>query len=110
MTLRSSGSGTTAAPRCRRRPPTVARDRPNTARGFPAARSANSPTRRHGIRTTLGAMDEPFTVDRVAWQREKAQHHYVGTLSASGEGVRLAGHDPFTGIRIGLRIPVEEIA
>ena len=51
-----------------------------------------------------------MTVDRIAWQRENAHSHYVGTLSASGDGIRLAGRDPTTGIRIGLRIPVEEIA
>jgi hypothetical protein len=53
-------------------------------------------------------MDETFTVDRVAWQRENAHSHYVGTLSASEDGIRLAGRDPTTGIRIGLRIPVAE--
>ena len=46
---------------------------------------------------------------RIAWRRRNVPHHYVGTLTSSEKGIRLAGRDPATGIEVALSIPFEEV-
>jgi hypothetical protein len=46
---------------------------------------------------------------RVAWRRETASRHYVGTLWGSGTEIRLTGHEPATGISAELTIPLEDV-
>jgi hypothetical protein len=45
----------------------------------------------------------------IVWRRQGAPHTYVGTLFLSGDGIRLVGRDPTTGIELSLSIPLEEI-
>src|SRR4051812_30979680 len=54
-------------------------------------------------------MTETSITRRAAWRRENATHHYTGSLTASRDGLRLAGRDAATGIGVTLTIPAEEI-
>ena len=60
-----------------------------------------------GARVRL--VDDALISERVAWRRENARHHYVGSLWASPHGIRLVGRDPVTGIEVALSIPRGEI-
>lgn len=63
-----------------------------------------------GTRTArVSGVDDVLISERVAWSRESARHHYVGSLWASPRGIRLGGRDPITGIEVLLSIPREEI-
>jgi hypothetical protein len=46
---------------------------------------------------------------RVAWRRKHALRHYVGYVTVTEDGVRLAGHEQATGIDIALTIPYDAI-
>jgi hypothetical protein len=46
---------------------------------------------------------------RVAWRREHALRHYVGYVTVTEDGVRLAGREHLTGIDISLSIPYHAI-
>jgi hypothetical protein len=46
---------------------------------------------------------------RVAWRREHALSHYVGYVTVTEDGVRLAGREHATGIDIALSIPYNAI-
>jgi hypothetical protein len=46
---------------------------------------------------------------RVAWRRSRAPQHYVGYVTVTEEGVRLAGTEHHTGIDVALRIPYSAI-
>jgi hypothetical protein len=46
---------------------------------------------------------------RVAWRRQHALRHYVGYVTVTEDGVRLAGHEDATGIDIALSIPYDAI-
>jgi hypothetical protein len=47
--------------------------------------------------------------ERIVWRRQGVRHHYVGTLSAGEEGIRLTGRDAVVGIDVALSIPSCEI-
>jgi hypothetical protein len=49
----------------------------------------------------LGVLD----ARRVAWRRQHAQRHYVGYVTVTENGVRLAGREEATGIDVSLSIP-----
>jgi hypothetical protein len=55
------------------------------------------------------AMDDTLICQKGAWRRENAKHHYTGSISASPDGLRLAGRDQVTGIQVTLSIPSAEI-
>jgi len=42
---------------------------------------------------------------QVAWRRQHAQRHYVGYVTVTEHGVRLAGREQATGIDVSLSIP-----
>jgi hypothetical protein len=46
---------------------------------------------------------------RVAWRRSHAPQHYVGYVTVTEDGVRLAGTEHHTGIDVALRIPYSAI-
>jgi hypothetical protein len=46
---------------------------------------------------------------RVAWRRQHALRHYVGYVTVTEKGVRLAGHEDATGIDIALSVPYDAI-
>ena len=46
---------------------------------------------------------------RVVWRRQGVRRHYVGTLSAAEEAVRLTGRDTQIGVELALSIPLAEI-
>jgi hypothetical protein len=46
---------------------------------------------------------------KIVWRRHGVRHHYVGTLSAGEEGIRLTGRDPVVGVEVALSIPLCEI-
>jgi hypothetical protein len=47
--------------------------------------------------------------ERVAWRRKGVEHHYVGALTARGDGIVLTGREPATGIEVVLTIPFSEV-
>ena len=47
--------------------------------------------------------------EKIAWRRNGVRRHYVGTLSAGDEGIRLTGRDPVSGVEVALSIPLSEI-
>ncbi len=49
----------------------------------------------------LGVLD----TRQVAWRRQHAQRHYVGYVTVTEHGVRLAGREEATGIDVSLSIP-----
>jgi hypothetical protein len=49
----------------------------------------------------LGVLD----TRQVAWRRQHAQRHYVGYVTVTEHGVRLAGREELTGIDVSLSIP-----
>jgi hypothetical protein len=49
----------------------------------------------------LGARD----TRQVAWKRRYAQQHYLGYVTVSESGIRLAGHEQASGIDAALTIP-----
>jgi hypothetical protein len=46
---------------------------------------------------------------RVAWRRQHASQHYVGYVTVTDDGVRLAGREHATGIDVSLSIPHDAI-
>jgi hypothetical protein len=54
-------------------------------------------------------MDDTVLLSKAAWRRESATHHYMGCVSGSRDGLRLAGRDAVTGIEVTLLIPAKEI-
>jgi hypothetical protein len=46
---------------------------------------------------------------RIVWRRQGVRHHYVGTLSAGEEGIRLTGRDPKVRVEVAFSIPLGEI-
>jgi hypothetical protein len=42
---------------------------------------------------------------QVAWRRQHAQRHYVGYVTVTEDGIRLAGREKATGIDVSLSIP-----
>jgi hypothetical protein len=55
-----------------------------------------------------GAMNE-LLAERIAWRRKGVEHHYVGALTARGDGIVLTGREPATGIEVVLTIPFSEV-
>ncbi|MGZ4461249.1 MAG: hypothetical protein ACXVZP_00285 [Gaiellaceae bacterium] len=47
--------------------------------------------------------------ERVIWQRTGAARRFVGTLARTGDRLRLAGHDPYTGAEALLFLPAAEL-
>lgn len=47
---------------------------------------------------------------QVAWRRAHALRHYVGYVTVSEDGIRLAGRESATGIDIALSIPYDAIS
>jgi hypothetical protein len=47
--------------------------------------------------------------DRIVWRRQGVRHHYVGTLSAGEEGIRLTGRDAVVRVEVALSIPLREV-
>jgi hypothetical protein len=58
--------------------------------------------------TTVRGMRRSLA-ERIVWRREGVRHHYVGTLSAGEEGIRLIGRDAVVGVDVALSIPLCEI-
>jgi hypothetical protein len=46
---------------------------------------------------------------RVTWRRQHASQHYVGYVTVTDGGVRLAGREHATGIDVSLSIPYDAI-
>ena len=46
---------------------------------------------------------------RVTWRRQHASQHYLGYVTVTDHGVRLAGREHATGIDVSLSIPHEAI-
>jgi hypothetical protein len=46
---------------------------------------------------------------RVAWRRQHAPQHYVGYVTVTDDGVRLAGTEHHTGIDVAMSIPYRAI-
>ncbi len=53
---------------------------------------------------------ETTLAERIAWRRHGVRRHYLGTLAAGDDGIRLTGSDPVTGVEVVLSIPLAEIA
>jgi hypothetical protein len=53
-------------------------------------------------------MRETFA-ERIAWCRHGVRRHFVGTLRADREGIRLTGRDPASGVDVALSIPLIEV-
>jgi hypothetical protein len=47
---------------------------------------------------------------RVTWRRQHASQHYVGYVTVTDGGVRLAGREHTTGIDVSLSIPHDAIS
>jgi hypothetical protein len=48
-------------------------------------------------------------VEKIAWRRNGVREQFVGRLRAAGEGIRLAGRDPVSGVQVALSIPPDEL-
>jgi hypothetical protein len=46
---------------------------------------------------------------RVTWRRQHASQHYLGYVTVTDQGVRLAGREHETGIDVSLSIPHDAI-
>ena len=53
-------------------------------------------------------MEKTFA-EKIAWRRHGVRRHYLGTLVAGTEGIRLTGSDPVSGVEVVLSIPLTEI-
>jgi hypothetical protein len=53
-------------------------------------------------------MGKPLA-EKIAWRRQGVRRHYVGTLTAGSEGIRLTGSDPVSGVEVVLSIPLSEL-
>ena len=49
-------------------------------------------------------------VERISWRRHGVSSDFVGSLSASDDGIRLAGRDPQHGLDVVLSIPSLELS
>lgn len=48
-------------------------------------------------------------MEKIAWYRSGVRGQFVGRLRAGDEGIRLAGRDPASGVRVALSIPRDEV-
>jgi len=61
-----------------------------------------------GAAAIVRAMDD-LTAQRITWRRSCVRRPYVGTLSASADGIVLTGRDSVSGFEIMLSIPLDEV-
>jgi hypothetical protein len=47
--------------------------------------------------------------ERIVWSRRGAKYDFVGSLYAGGDGIRLTGRDPKSGLDVALSIPPSEV-
>jgi hypothetical protein len=61
-----------------------------------------------GAAAIVRAMDD-LSAQRITWRRSGVRRPYVGTLSASTDGIVLTGRDSVSGFEVMLSIPLEEV-
>ncbi len=61
-----------------------------------------------GAAAIVRAMND-LTAQRITWRRSCVRRPYVGTLSASTDGIVLTGRDSVSGFDVMLSIPLDEV-